>query len=72
MVRPVQELTKLAIAFVKSMPSAGGYTMIARRTICFLTHHYKFSSANGVVGALLGGMTLFFEPTGWQSEISNT
>lgn len=70
MVRPVQELTKLAIAFVKSMLFAGGYTMIVRRTICFLTHHYKFSSANGVVGALLGGMTLFFEPAGRQSEIA--
>ena len=49
---------------------AGGYTVIVRRTICLLTHHYKFSSINGAVGALLGGATLIFEPAGRQSEIA--
>jgi hypothetical protein len=46
---------------------AGGYTLIVRRTICFLTEHYKYSSINGAVGALLGGVTLTFEPPGRQS-----
>lgn len=46
---------------------AGGYTLIVRRTICFLTEHYKYTSINGPVGALLGGLTLNFEPPGRQS-----
>lgn len=68
--RPAHEIGKLVIAFVKSMLFAGGYTLIVRRTICFFTQHYKFCSPTGVVGALLGGLTLFFEPAGRQSEIS--
>jgi hypothetical protein len=39
---------------------AGGYTLIVRRTICFLTEHYKFSSSTGIVGAFLGGASLIF------------
>lgn len=39
---------------------AGGYTLIVRRTICFLTEHYKYKSINGAVGAILGGITLNF------------
>lgn len=49
---------------------AGGYTLIVRRTICFLTQHYQYDSINGAVGALLGGVTLVFEPPGRQSEIA--
>ena len=49
---------------------AGGYTVIVRRTICFLTKHYKYTSLNGAVGAFLGGITLNFEPAGRQSEIA--
>lgn len=39
---------------------AGGYTLIVRRTICFMTEHYKYSSLNGTVGALLAGASLNF------------
>lgn len=65
--RPGEEFKKLVKGFVKSMLFAGGYTLVVRRTICFLTQHYKFSSFNGCVGAFLGGATLAFEPSGRQS-----
>lgn len=68
--RPAHEIGKLVVAFIKSMLFAGGYTLVVRRTICFLTTHYKFSSVNGLVGAFLGGATLCFEPAGRQSEIA--
>ena len=58
--RPVQELKNLIKGFVKSMLFAGGYTLIVRRTICFLTEHYKYTSSIGSVGALLAGVTLNF------------
>ena len=49
---------------------AGGYTLIVRRIICFLTEHYKYNAINGSVGAFIGGITLVFEPPGRQSEIA--
>lgn len=56
---------------------AGGYTLLVRRTICLLTHFYKYSYSilffylvNGAIGGFIGGATLVLEPSGRQAEIA--
>lgn len=49
---------------------AGGYTLVVRRVVCFLTKYYKFHHFNAAAGALVGGVTLIFEPVSRQSEIA--
>lgn len=40
---PAQEIKKLIVGFVKSLLFAGGYSMLVRRTICFLTRYYSYN-----------------------------
>jgi len=56
----VQEMKNLVKGFIKSMLFAGGFTVIVRRTICFITQNYKYQAFNGAIGAFLGGLTLIF------------
>jgi hypothetical protein len=60
LLRPLLHLKKFVIGFLKSMLFAGGYILILRRTICFFTEHWHYSSTNGAIGAFLGGITLKF------------
>ena len=40
---PLAELKKFLKGFVKSMLFAGGYSMLIRRTVCFVTTHVQFT-----------------------------
>lgn len=43
---PIPEIKKLIFGFVKSLLFAGGYSMLVRRTICFLTRYYSYNYSN--------------------------
>lgn len=68
--RPVKELKSLVKGFVKSMMFVGFYAVIVKRTVCFMTKYYKFSSLSAAVGGFLGGAALLFEPESRQAEIA--
>lgn len=68
--RPVKELKSLVKGFIKSMLFVGFYATIVKRTVCFMTKYYKFTSLSAAVGGFLGGAALLFEPEGRQAEIA--
>lgn len=68
--RPAKELKSLIKGFVKSMMFVGFYAVIVKRTVCFMTKYYKFSSLSAAVGGFLGGAALLFEPESRQAEIA--
>lgn len=56
------------MGFIKSLLFAGGYAMLVRRTICFVTNNYNYSSVpSSPLAAFVAGSSLIFEPPGRQS-----
>ena len=57
---PGHELSKVLVGFVKSLLFAGGYSMIVRRTVCFLTQFYSYNYIIAYISGVVAGITLNF------------